>query len=259
MAAWVVVTGGGSGIGRALVHHFCRDHPVVTCGRRADALEETRRLAGRPQAVTIVACDVGLAEGRAKLLDALPKGSPIRLLVQNAAIGDPALLQELDIAHFEEALRVNVVAPLALTQALMPQLLAGRGRVLHLGTSVAHVPQRGTATYGITKAAFHRLYQQLNAEQIGIPVSSLSPGLVDTDGVRDHVKKARRLDLAHVSYFDRAFDEGWTTDMEQLMGFVDELLLMEGERFSSQEWRFSEWRKTREASCKQSDAAPSSL
>merc|ERR1712050_583271 len=100
-----------------------------------------------------------------------------------------------DIAHFEEALRVNVVAPLALTQALLPRLVAGGGRVLHLGTSVAHRPQQGTATYGVTKAAFHRLYQQLNAEGLGVPVASLSPGLVDTEGVRDHVQKARRLEL----------------------------------------------------------------
>ncbi|CAK9077710.1 unnamed protein product [Durusdinium trenchii] len=132
-------------------------------------------------------------------------------------------------------------------QALLPRLRAGGGRVLHLGTSVAFQPQKGTATYGITKAAFHRLYQQLNAEDLAVPVGSLSPGLVDTEGVQDHVAKARRLELPHVKYFDQAFEKGWTTDMKQLMAFVDYLLQLPAEEFTAREWRFSEWRKQVEA------------
>eukprot|EP00931_Biecheleriopsis_adriatica_P118816 TRINITY_DN94133_c0_g1_i1.p1 TRINITY_DN94133_c0_g1~~TRINITY_DN94133_c0_g1_i1.p1 ORF type:complete len:275 (-),score=60.75 TRINITY_DN94133_c0_g1_i1:21-779(-) len=249
---WVLVTGGGSGIGRGLVHHFSgQGHKVLTCGRRAEALAETKRLAERPYNVFTVACDIGTAEGRSALLTAMPTGEPLKLLVQNAAIGDPAPIEQIDVEHFEASLRVNVVAPLALTQALLPALLAGKGRVLHLGTSVAHNAQRGTATYGVTKAAFHRLYQQLNAEGTGIPVGSLSPGMVDTEGVRDHVKKARRLDLPHVKYFDKAFENQWTTNMTELLRFVDELLAMDAETFASQEWRFSEWRKK----CDKSDSS----
>ncbi|CAK0859963.1 unnamed protein product [Prorocentrum cordatum] len=207
----VVVTGGGSGIssiGRALVLHFASDpsvRRVVTCGRRAEALEATRAASPRRDVITVVRCDIASEEGRRKLLAAVPQDLPLRLLVHNAAIGDPAPLESLAVAHFEESLRVNVVAPLALTQALLP-LLRGGGRVLHLGTSVAHTPQRATATYGVTKAAFFRLYQQLNAEGLGVPCGSLSPGLVDTEGVRDHVAKARALDLPHVAFFDRAFE-----------------------------------------------------
>mmetsp|Transcript_61026 Transcript_61026/g.180583 ORF Transcript_61026/g.180583 Transcript_61026/m.180583 type:complete len:260 (-) Transcript_61026:267-1046(-) len=240
---WVVVTGGGSGIGRGLVHHFCVAHPVLTCGRRAEALEETKRLSHCPENVFAVRCDIGTVDGRAALLSALPAEVPVRLLVQNAAIGDPGAVSELDIAHFEESMRVNVVAPLALTQALLPQIRAGNGRILHLGTSVAHNPQQGTTTYGVTKAAFHRLYEQLNVEDLGVPVGSLSPGLVDTEGVRDHLRKARELGLGHVKYFDRAFDNSWTTDMTELLRFVDDILAKEPRIFAQKEWRFSEWRK----------------
>ena len=79
-------------------------------------------------------------------------------------------------------MKVNVVAPMALTQAFLPALRAGSGRIMHLGTSVAFRPQEGTLTYGVTKMAFHRLYQQINAEPIGVPCGSLSPGMVDTEG-----------------------------------------------------------------------------
>jgi len=51
---WVVVTGGGSGIGRALVHHFCGSHRVLACGRRSMALRDTLRSAPHPEAVVVV-------------------------------------------------------------------------------------------------------------------------------------------------------------------------------------------------------------
>ena len=241
---WVVVTGGGSGIGRALVHHFSRTNRVLTCGRRAAPLDDTRSTAPLPDAVTVCACDIGSPVGRSTLVAALPPDAPVALLVHNAAIGDPAPFRELDVAHFEDALRVNVVAPLALSQAFLPGLERANGRILHLGTSVAFNPQEGTATYGVTKLAFHRLYQQLNAEGI-VPVGSLSPGMVDTEGVRDHVSKARAHALPHVRFFDEAFEKGWATPVPELLQFVDELLAMEASDFSKQEWRFSEWRRER--------------
>ena len=147
--------------------------------------------------------------------------------------------------HFlEQAFKVNVIAPMALTQAFLPGLKAGQGRIMHLGTSVAFRPQEGTLTYGVTKMAFHRLYQQINAEPIGIPCGSLSPGMVDTEGVLDHVKKARANNLPHVKYFDEAYAKNWLTPMEgpkSLLVFVDHLLAMTPEEYCSQEWKYSEW------------------
>ena len=244
-APWVIITGGGGGIGRALVHHFSRTHRVLTCGRRAAPLRETRCSAPLPDSVIVCACDISCSDGRNAFVSALPAGAPVALLVHNAAIGDPSPIQQLDVGHFEESLRVNVVAPLALSQAFLPHLVRGNGRILHLGTSVAFRPQSGTATYGITKAAFHRLFEQLNAEGTSVPVGSLSPGMVDTEGVRDHVAKARALALPHVAFFDTAFERGWATPLPELMLLVDELLAMDAAEFSKREWRFSEWRKER--------------
>ena len=56
-------------------------------------------------------------DDRQRFSDSLPAGAEVTLLVQNAAIGDPAPLSSVSPDHLEEALRVNVVAPLALTQA----------------------------------------------------------------------------------------------------------------------------------------------
>lgn len=254
-SCWIIVTGGGSGIGRALVHHFSRTHRVLTCGRRASALRETAKTAPCPSNVITCDCDIGSTNGRDEFVARLPTDARVELLVQNAAIGDPAPLTQLDVRHFEQALAVNVVAPLALFQSFLPHLQRGKGRVLHLGTSVAFHPQPGTATYGITKMAFHRLYQQLNAEwaltssgsHAHVPVGSLSPGVVDTEGVREHVAQARVLGLPHVRFFDDAFRKQRTTPIAELLDLVDEMRVADAADFAAREWRFSEWRAAREA------------
>jgi NAD(P)-dependent dehydrogenase (short-subunit alcohol dehydrogenase family) len=276
---WVVITGGGSGIGRMLCQKFSQTHRVLICGRRRESLEETKRDALVPSNVTIVVADIAQEEDRKRFTSVITtaaaaekknsgenndptkeEGQEVYLLIQNAAIGDPAEdLLSVDPAHLEHALQVNVVAPLALVQLLQPALqrcnisMQGQGgRVLHLGTSVAHRPQPGTLTYGVTKMAFHRLYQQLNVENAGnadkakIVCGSMSPGLVDTEGVRDHVAKARTCGLGHVAFFDQAFEQKKTTDLDQLFHFVQELLEMDSATFSSKEWRFSQWQKNQQ-------------
>ena len=243
--SWVVVTGGGSGIGRAIVKHFSAKFNILTCGRRLAPLQESRSLADTPDNVVTVQADISKEEDRSRFVDSLPQDAGVVLLVQNAAIGDPARLPDVDLSHLEHALKVNLLAPLALTQALLPALRLGQGRILHLGTSVAHQPQEGSLTYGITKMAFHRLYRQINAEpDLGVPCGSLSPGMVDTEGVLDHLEKARAAGLPHVKYFDEAYKNDWLTPEQNLMKMIEYLMSMDPQMFSSKEWKYSEWAKT---------------
>lgn len=238
---WIVVTGGGSGIGRALVHHFSDKYNILTCGRRLAPLEETKATSRTPGNVFIIQADIADCQDRARIVGSLPKDASIALLVQNAAIGDPDRLPDINLDHLENAMRVNVIAPLALTQAFLPGLRLGGGRILHLGTSVAHNPQEGSLTYGVTKMAFHRLYRQINAEDLGVPCGSLSPGMVDTEGVVDHVAKARATSLPHVKFFDEAYKKGWLTPEKNLMAMVEHLITMDPTLFASKEWKYSEW------------------
>ena len=89
------------------------------------------------------------------------------------------------------------------------------------------------------------LYEQINAEQLGIVCGSLSPGMVDTEGVRDHVDKARACALPHVKYFDEAFSKNYLTPMRQLMEFVDHLMGLDAHKFAEREWKYSEWARSR--------------
>ena len=132
---------------------------------------------------------------------------------------------------------------LFLTQALLPHLQRADGRVLHLGTGVAHRPQQGTAVYGVTKAAFHRLYQQLNADLRGagsqVSVGSISPGVVDTAGVREHIEAARRHMLPHVAWFDETYRTRDLSDPLALASFCMRLLFdVPMDTYTKVEWSF---------------------
>ena len=166
---WVVVTGGGSGIGRALVKHFSKNNMVLTCGRLLEPLQETRAEAIEPKNVKVMTTDIGDAADRAMFVSVLPEDACLRLLVQNSAIGEPQKFEDLDHRHLHESLRLNVLAPLALTQSFLPALKRasaklGDARILHLSTSIPNNPEEGTLVYSVTKAAFYRLGQQLNIE-----------------------------------------------------------------------------------------------
>ena len=78
-----------------------------------------------------------------------------------------------------------------------------------------------------------------------VKCGSLSPGMVDTEGVRDHVDKARACALPHVKYFDEAFSSSDLTPMDQLMEFIDHLLSLDAETFAEKEWKYNEWAQSK--------------
>ena len=94
-----IISGGGSGIGRSFVHHFSKNFKVLTCGRRLTALEETKTGASNPDQVHIVQADIADSKQRDNFVSSLPKDAQIMLLVQNAAIGDPASFENVSPDH----------------------------------------------------------------------------------------------------------------------------------------------------------------
>ena len=86
-----------------------------------------------------------------------------------------------------------------------------------------------------------RLYEQINAENLGVVCGSLSPGVVSTEGLSEHIDKARACGLPHVKYFDEVKQSDSYTPMHKLMEFVDRLVGLDETTFASKEWRYSEW------------------
>ncbi|EKX43105.1 hypothetical protein GUITHDRAFT_110832 [Guillardia theta CCMP2712] len=188
-----LVTGGASGIGAALSLELARRGVAVTVvGRdpaKLNSLKEAAEKQSSLQAgrVTIVqeqtklllCCihvlisltqsDIATSQGRRQVVELLKGEASLSFLVNNAAVGTPDRLQDITLQDFEEAMAVNVTAPLFLSQQLLPLLekAKGGGRILNVGSGIADRVQLGTGTYGITKKALHRLSLQMTEDLAG--------------------------------------------------------------------------------------------
>merc|ERR1712142_1140508 len=231
MRSWAVVTGAGTGIGRAVTEALAMSGVhVLAVGRRKGPLVEVAAAAPAGVVHTLQG-DISKDGVLNDIVNAIPDSDKLCYLIQNAAVGVPARLSDLKRNDFEYAMAVNVTAPLFLTQKLLPRLQASRGRILHLGTGVAFNAQLGTTTYGLTKMTFHRLYEQLKVELegTGVLVGSVSPGIIDTEGVTEHLKLAK------------ADQEGLIRPAQTAAKFILFLLQQtEDKEFSREEWKLND-------------------
>jgi len=239
-SGWAVITGAGTGIGAALAKELAgRGVKVLAVGRRLERLEATR--SAQPDLITSLCADVGTTKGQQDILAGVPSTESIKYLVHNAAVGEPGRLGEIDVDAFSYAMAVNVVGPLALTQGFLSRLKNDKGRILHLGTGVAFRPQLGTATYGITKMAFQRLYEQTNHElapEVG--VANVLPGVVDTEGLWEHYDLAKKASLPHVAYFDSVKKENKIISAEECAKFIAYVLMDSSEQDYSKQWSIAD-------------------
>ena len=237
MKNWAVITGAGTGIGAALAKELSRHGlHVLAIGRRLPKLQETQHFA--PDMIHPLSVDIATADGQKKILDFIPESDVVKYLVQNAAVGVPSRLQDIQRDDFEYAFAVNVTAPLMLAKGFFPRLNNSHGRVIHLGTGVASKPQLGTITYGITKMAFQRLYEQLAVEFKGsqVQIAEVLPGVVDTEGLWEHIKLAKEHQLPHVSYFAEVQKEGKMLSAEFSAKFLKFVLVDSRDEEFSKVW-----------------------
>ena len=180
-----VVTGAGSGIGRAIVLELARrGMPCYLVGRSLLKLQEVARLANQLGVESIpIVIDLGDARVGATLAEQLRSvGRPIELLVHSAAVISLARIEEATVEDFGKLLAVNVLAPFAITKHLLPDICARRGTIVFVNSSVVHHPAAGTAEYAASKHALKGfadgLRQEVNAR--GVRVISVYPGRTAT-------------------------------------------------------------------------------
>jgi len=176
-----IVTGAGSGIGRALARELSREPEltVLAVGRQRGRLEETGATAVGE--VVPVEADVGTVEGRQRVQAVVQALGRVRFLVHAAGVFTIALLGEISLEAWREIAGANVEGRLFLTQALLRRF-APRARVLFVGSRSARRPRHGAGAYCITMAASTMLARCLQRELAGhdILVGTAVPGSVDT-------------------------------------------------------------------------------
>jgi NAD(P)-dependent dehydrogenase (short-subunit alcohol dehydrogenase family) len=183
MSQTYLVTGAGRGIGLEFARQLkARGDQVVATAREPEAAADLRSLGVRVEALNVAAGDS--VRGLAERLE----GVPIDVLVNNAGIGgDASPVTELDFVRLTRFFEVNAIGPLRVTQALLPNLRAGKRRLIVSLTSqmgsIGLNDQGGYYGYRASKAALNMLSRTLALELAGKGYTSIvvNPGWVRTD------------------------------------------------------------------------------
>ena len=180
----ILVTGGGSGIGRGLAEAFHkRGNQVIIAGRRQELLDATASANPGMKAVVLNIEDpASIAEAVDKLTLHFPA---LDVIVNNAGIMRPEdSLKTGAIDDAESMVLTNLLGPIRLTAALMPHLLDQlSATIINVSSGLAFVPLAMTPTYCATKAAIHSYTQSLRYQlkDTGIKVLELIPPWVATE------------------------------------------------------------------------------
>src|SRR3954471_24996504 len=183
-----VITGASQGLGRELARELAsRGWSLVLDARHEAALAEAvRQLPGGPHPA--IAGDVADPAHRRDLVEVAAELGGATALVNNAStLGASPLppLAELDTTTYLRILEVNLVAPVALTAALLPQLRTHAGVVVNLSSDAALEAYETWGGYGSSKAGLDHATRVLAAEEPALRVYSVDPGDMRTQMHQD--------------------------------------------------------------------------
>lgn len=195
-----LVTGGGSGIGRATALRLARDGAAVAVlGRTAATIEETvamitaaggRALACVADATVKEDIDATVGEVHAEL-------GPVSILVNNAGKSPFSPFLEIDQEAFEDVLRANVIGPFLCSQAVLPYMLASKwGRIVNITSSITQDGLGTMAHYAASKSGLVGLTKAMAMEFAG---SGVTVNHIPVFFVETPMLHAAPLDLAAIA------------------------------------------------------------
>lgn len=200
-----VITGGGSGIGKAIAHRFAEQGATVVLAARDKArLEAAASEIGG--AASAISCDVSDETQVEALFAQVDKQhGPVDILVNNAGLAAPGLTHELELERWQEVISVNLTGAFLGSKHALKRMIPRRsGRILNIGSISGQMSRPHSAAYTSSKFGLDGLTRSmaLDAREHGIAVSVLHPGNVDTDiwkGMREMAELEGMVPLTDVA------------------------------------------------------------
>lgn len=194
-----LITGAGSGIGRALAQELCgRGASVILVGRRGAALKDTRRTLSRPGFSMIVEADITDPDDRQEVVRQVTSLGGLDLLINNAGIVVSGPFGSDDVMARRRMIETNLVGPMELTQALLPLLqLKAPSRIVNVGSMFGDIAFPYFGAYSATKFALRGWSDALRRElaPFGIAVTYAAPRGTRTPAADSFVTLAEAFDM----------------------------------------------------------------
>ncbi len=191
MSKLAIVTGCGTGLGAAMAEALLnRDWHVIATSRQPE------KLTLKHPKLTAAFLDLSAPDTFAEVAEQWRKvHGPASLVINNAGYGQMGPIGEIPWQAMQAQLNINVVAPLALAQALLPQLIETQGTVVNIGSVSAHLTTPFAGAYCASKSALHSLNDAMRCElePLGVRVQCVMAG-----GIRSNFGDTAQAELAKV-------------------------------------------------------------
>ena len=198
-----LITGGGSGIGRAMAIQFAKEGAYVCIvGRRENALQETAKA---DEKIFYVAADITKTEQVKKVIDTIKEkyGEKLDILVNNAGWCPVQPLKEITLADYDKAFDLDVRALVDVTIQSLPLILNAKGNIINISTVGATHRAPNLSMYVGAKAAVENFTRcwALELAADGVRVNAIAPGAIRTDiwnvtNLSDEAAKAHEEGIA---------------------------------------------------------------
>ncbi len=199
-----LVTGGTTGLGESIALQLQADgYQVAVCGRRVDKLA-----AMQARGIQAIVCDVGDMDQVSQMGRAVAgQWTQLDLLVNCAGVVlARSDFSEVSLADVERVLRVNLLGTIAVTQVMQPLVIAAKGSIVNISSTLAQRPRAGSVVYSASKGGVEAFSRAIAVElaRHSVRVNCVAPGLVRSDiylaagmpaGAYDEMLRARASEI----------------------------------------------------------------
>lgn len=186
-----LITGGGTGIGKAIAQAFAREGAkVALAGRRKEKVEESaKEVESRGGEALALACDVSKArDAKRAVRETVERFGRLNVLVNNAGILSVSTIEQISEEDWDRLMEINLKGPFLMCRAALPEFRkAGGGAIVNIGSVLGLVAMKDRAAYCASKGGVTLLTKAiaLDHAQENVRANCICPSIVETELVKN--------------------------------------------------------------------------